>query len=86
MLLKGDFFLPLHYGGWRICRDLNDITLLYIYQGGVGINQLFAIGRGDEAPHCAVEAAVIEELGSVLAEAEQKRLSRFKEVTQDLPE
>lgn len=69
-----------HHGGWRICRDLNDITLLDIYQG-VGVNQLFAIGRGDEHPNCAVEAAVNEELGSVLAEAEQKLLARFKDIT-----
>jgi Rrf2 family protein len=69
-----------HHGGWRIVRDLNEITLLDIYQG-VGVKQLFAIGRGDENPHCAVEAAVNEELGSVLAEAEQKLLARFGEIT-----
>ncbi|MBB1200894.1 Rrf2 family transcriptional regulator [Enterobacteriaceae bacterium 89] len=69
-----------HHGGWRICKALNEITLLDIYQG-VGINQLFAVGRGDEHPNCAVEAAVNEELGKVLEEAEQKLLARFREIT-----
>jgi len=69
-----------HHGGWRIAKDLNEITLLDIYQG-VGVKQLFAIGSGDEHPNCAVEAAVNEELGSVLAEAEQKLLAKFAGIT-----
>ncbi|TFZ49066.1 Rrf2 family transcriptional regulator [Serratia proteamaculans] len=69
-----------HHGGWRIAVDLRDISLLDIYQA-VGVNQLFAIGGGEQHPECAVEAAVNQALGNVLAEAEQALLARFAEIT-----
>lgn len=69
-----------HHGGWRIARDLREITLLDIYRA-VGIKQLFAIGGGEAHPDCAVEAAVNQALGSELAQAEQALLARFAEIT-----
>ncbi|CAI1010160.1 Rrf2 family transcriptional regulator [Serratia grimesii] len=69
-----------HHGGWRIAVDLRDISLLDIYRA-VGVNQLFAIGGGEQHPECAVEAAVNQALGNVLDEAEQALLVRFAEIT-----
>lgn len=69
-----------HHGGWRIAVDLRDISLLDIYRA-VGVNQLFAIGGGEQHPECAVEAAVNQALGNVLDEAEQALLARFAEIT-----
>lgn len=69
-----------HHGGWTMARDLNAITLLDIHRA-LGSNRLFAIGSDNEHPDCAVEAVVNEALADALADAEERLLRRFAQVT-----
>ncbi len=69
-----------HHGGWTMARDLNAITLLDIHQA-LGSNRLFAIGSDNDHPNCAVEAVVNEALADALADAEERLLRRFAQVT-----
>jgi len=69
-----------HGGGWRLCCDLNAVTLRDIYVA-LGSPTLLAIGNRAEAPHCLVEQAVNTALGQAFDEAETLLLTRFGEVT-----
>ena len=69
-----------HGGGWTLARDLESLTLLDIHRA-IGAPALFAIGNRQEAPGCAVEAAVNEALDSRLHQAEALLLSSFGEIT-----
>ncbi|WP_323813412.1 Rrf2 family transcriptional regulator [Cellvibrio sp. NN19] len=69
-----------HGGGWKLCRELDSITLYDIYQA---LNQprLLAMGNRTESPGCLVEEAVNNALNSTFAEAEALLLARFRAVT-----
>lgn len=69
-----------HRGGWRIARDLSEITLRDVYEA-LGRPSLFAMGNRNEAPGCLVEQAVNAALDNTFKEAEALLLSRLGEVT-----
>lgn len=69
-----------HRGGWRIARDLSDITLRDVYDA-LGQPSLFAMGNRNESPGCLVEQAVNAALDSAFEEAEALLLARLGEVT-----
>lgn len=69
-----------HGGGWTLACDLDEVTLLDIYQA-VGSPSLLAIGNRTEAPGCLVEQSVNAALGKTFDEAEQLLLQRLGEVT-----
>lgn len=69
-----------HHGGWTIARDLADVSLLEVHRA-VGGPRLFAIGFERSDPDCAVEQAVNEAIGDVLAEAETIVNARLAAVT-----
>ena len=69
-----------HHGGWRIARDLTEITLLDIYRA-VGTQKLFTIGSDNENPTCAVEASVNSSVADILDSAEKQLMERFSQVT-----
>ncbi len=69
-----------HGGGWTLARDLETLTLLDIHQA-VGSPPFFAIGNRNDAPGCAVEAAVNEALDFTLQQAEALLLSSLGAVT-----
>jgi Rrf2 family protein len=69
-----------HHGGWTIACDLDSVTLLDIHRA-LGSNRLFAFGNDNDNPNCAVEAVVNEALAHALAEAEERLLQRFAQVT-----
>ncbi|PHQ36144.1 Rrf2 family transcriptional regulator [Rhodopirellula bahusiensis] len=69
-----------HGGGWTLACDLEEVTLLDIYQA-VGSPSLLAIGNRTEAPGCLVEQSVNAALGKTFDEAEQLLLQRLGEVT-----
>lgn len=69
-----------HGGGWTLACELDEVTLLDIYQA-VGSPSLLAIGNRTEAPGCLVEQSVNAALGKTFDEAEQLLLQRLGEVT-----
>lgn len=69
-----------HGGGWKLCRDLESITLFDIYQA-LDQPTLLAMGNRTEAPGCLVEEAVNNALNSAFADAEALLLARFRAVT-----
>ena len=69
-----------HGGGWKLCRELNDITLHDIYQA-LDEPTLLAMGNRTESPGCLVEEAVNNALNTAFAEAEALLLARFRTVT-----
>lgn len=69
-----------HHGGWTLTCDLNDITLLDVYEA-IGKPEILAIGNRRETPDCQVEQAVNSALGSAFADAREILLRRFREVT-----
>ncbi len=69
-----------HGGGWKLCRELSDITLHDIYQA-LDEPTLLAMGNRTEAPGCLVEEAVNNALNTAFAEAEALLLARFRTVT-----
>ncbi|MEO9593462.1 Rrf2 family transcriptional regulator [Rhodopirellula bahusiensis] len=69
-----------HGGGWTLACELDEVTLLDIYQA-VGSPSLLAIGNRTEAPGCLVEQSVNATLGKTFDEAEQLLLQRLGEVT-----
>lgn len=69
-----------HHGGWRIGRDLSEITLLDVYRS-VGTQRLFTIGSDNDNPTCAVEAVVNKAVAETLANAERQLMERFSQVT-----
>ena len=69
-----------HGGGWKLCRELDTITLFDIYQA-LDQPTLLAMGNRTEAPGCLVEEAVNGALNSAFADAEALLLARFRAVT-----
>ena len=69
-----------HGGGWALARSLDEVTLRDIHSA-LGSPRVFAIGLADDNPQCLVERAVNEALKDVMAEAEQRLLTRFGEVS-----
>lgn len=69
-----------HGGGWKICRDLADVTLHDVY---IALNEptLLAMGNRTESPGCLVEEAVNAALNQTFADAEALLLARFRSVT-----
>lgn len=68
-----------HRGGWALARPLDEISLLDIHEA-LGGPRVFNIGLSDN-PQCLVEQVVNEALCEAMAEAEQKLLRRFGEVS-----
>lgn len=71
-----------HGGGWALTRSLDELTLRDIHVA-LGSPKLFAIGLADDDPRCLVERAVNVALEAAMADAEQRLLARFGEVTLD---
>jgi len=69
-----------HGGGWTLTRPLETITLRDIHEA-LGSPGVFNIGIADDDPRCLVEQAVNAALAEAMAEAEQRLLARFGEVT-----
>jgi DNA-binding IscR family transcriptional regulator len=69
-----------HGGGWKLTRDLADISLLDVYLA-IGSPPLFAIGPSSENPTCLVEQAVDAALDETMRNAELLLRARFAEVT-----
>jgi DNA-binding IscR family transcriptional regulator len=69
-----------HGGGWRLCRDLQTVTLRDIYEA-LGAPQIFAIGNKTENPVCLVEQAVNKALSDAMQEAEALLVQRLGDVT-----
>jgi len=69
-----------HGGGWALARALDELTLRDIHVA-LGSPKLFAIGLAGDDPRCLVERAVNLALEEAMAEAEQRLLVRFGEVT-----
>lgn len=69
-----------HGGGWTLVKSLDDVTLGDIHRA-LGSPKVFAIGLADDDPRCLVERAVNLALKDAMAEAEQRLLTRFGEVT-----
>lgn len=69
-----------HGGGWTLAKSLDEVTLIDIHNA-LGNPRVFAIGLSDDNPQCLVEQAVNLALEDAMAEAEQRLLSRFGEVT-----
>lgn len=69
-----------HGGGWKICRDLAEITLHDIYTA-LDEPTLLAMGNRTESPGCLVEEAVNNALNHAFREAEELLLARFRAVT-----
>jgi len=69
-----------HGGGWRIARDLADITLLDVYRA-IDEPPLFSLRIAEDTPSCLVEQAVNAALESELAEARERLLRRFGKIT-----
>lgn len=69
-----------HGGGWKLCRDLESITLHDIYLA-LDEPTLLAMGNRTEAPGCLVEEAVNNALNQAFQDAEALLLARFRTVT-----
>jgi len=69
-----------HGGGWTLVKSLDQVTLRDIHRA-LGSPKVFAIGLADDDPRCPVEQAVNLALRDAMAEAEQRLLTRFGEVT-----
>jgi Rrf2 family protein len=69
-----------HGGGWRLARDLAEVTLRDVYTA-IGCPPLLAIGNRTESPGCLVEQEVNAALGGAFRDAEAMLLSRLGEVT-----
>ena len=69
-----------HGGGWKLCRDLETITLHDIYLA-LDEPTLLAMGNRTEAPGCLVEEAVNNALNQAFQDAEALLRARFRAVT-----
>jgi len=69
-----------HGGGWKLCRNLESITLHDIYLA-LDEPTLLAMGNRTEAPGCLVEEAVNKALNQAFQDAEALLLARFRTVT-----
>ncbi|NBB11216.1 Rrf2 family transcriptional regulator [Pseudomonas sp. SLFW] len=69
-----------HGGGWVITCDLEQVTLLDIYNA-VGEPSLFAIGNERSNPDCMIEQVVNLAVDEALREAESVLVERFRSVS-----
>lgn len=69
-----------HGGGWRLARELEDITLLDIYSA-LGEPVVFALGPALDHPKCLVEQEVNRVVDDALAQARTLLLARLEAVT-----
>jgi DNA-binding IscR family transcriptional regulator len=69
-----------HGGGWRIARDLAQISLRDIYDA-LGSPTLLAMDNRNESPSCLVEQAVNAALSSAFDDAQALLLARLGSVT-----
>lgn len=69
-----------HGGGWVITCDLEQVTLLDIYNA-VGEPSLFAIGNERSNPDCMIEQVVNLAVDDALREAESVLVERFRSVS-----
>lgn len=69
-----------HGGGWELTRNLQDITLLDVYEA-IGNPPLFSIGSHADHPDCLVEQAVDACMDATLREAETLLLQRFSTIS-----
>jgi len=69
-----------HGGGWRLARDLKDVTLLTVAEA-LGETSLLAAPRLVDHDGCLVEAAVTDALADAHAAANAILAARFAEVT-----
>lgn len=69
-----------HGGGWQLCCDLDQVSLLDIYQA-VGAPSVFAMGHRTENPACLVEQAVNGALDEAFNDAEALLVKRLGNVT-----
>ena len=69
-----------HGGGWVITCDLEQVTLLDIYNA-VGQPSLFAIGNERSNPDCMIEQVVNLAVDEALREAESVLVERFRTVS-----
>lgn len=69
-----------HGGGWMLACDLDQVTLLDIYNA-LGCSALLAMDHRTESPGCLVEQAVNQALGQAFADAEALLLARLGDVT-----
>ena len=70
-------------GGWMLACPLKNITLLDIYNI-FSEASLFTIGLTDEHSECFIEKNINEELETIMNEATELMLGRFREITLDL--
>lgn len=69
-----------HGGGWRLARELKDITLRDIYEA-VGAPTVLAMSNRIENPQCLVEQVVNGALDDAFREAEAVLFARLGSVT-----
>lgn len=69
-----------HGGGWKLCRELETITLHDIYLA-LDEPTLLAMGNRTDSPGCLVEEAVNHALNQAFQDAETLLLARFRNVT-----
>jgi len=69
-----------HGGGWTLSCELDRVTLRDVYEA-LGSPQLFAIGNRRDNTQCLVEEAVNTAMSKAFADAEEKILVRFGEIT-----
>ena len=67
-------------GGWKLARDLADISLLDVHQA-LGSPAAFAIAIAQDDPRCLVEQAVNARLADTLGEVEALLLARFSAIS-----
>lgn len=69
-----------HGGGWRLGRELTDISLRDVYEA-LGAPALFALGNHAESPGCLIEQAINRKLDKTFLEAEALLIARLGEIT-----
>jgi Rrf2 family protein len=69
-----------HGGGWRLARDLQQVTLYDIYEA-LDRPAILAMENRTESPGCRVEQAVNVAMEQAFHDAEAVLLNRFREVT-----
>ncbi|WP_041717161.1 RrF2 family transcriptional regulator [Alloalcanivorax dieselolei] len=69
-----------HGGGWRLCCDLDAVTLHDIYVA-LGEPVVFAMGNRSESPGCLVEKAVNAHMNDAFQQAEAVLMARLRDVT-----
>jgi Rrf2 family protein len=69
-----------HGGGWVITSDLEQVTLLDIYNA-VGQPSLFAIGNERSNPDCMIEQVVNLAVDDALREAGSVLVERFRTIS-----